>query len=292
MRKLSFLPGGREGDSGNLLPWVIAVMVYLSALSLIGSLGLHGAVSAWTADITHTLTVQIVNPDNAALTSEAKAAVERLNATPGVTSARMLDKAEINRLLEPWLGRGNVSDDLPVPALIDVRIDPHAALDKAALAASLRQVAPDAQLDDHQQWIGQLMTLANIVEITAIGIVFLILLATIIIVMFGAKAGMTSHHETIETLHIMGARDGTIANAFQRRFLGFGLKGGLIGLVLALVTIGVMINFGAGLAGGLTMPSEIPVPELAALASLPPFAGLVAMLTARFTVLTALSRMV
>lgn len=292
MSKLSFLPDGKERDSGSLLPWVIAVMVYLSALALIGSLGLHGAVARWTSDVTHNLTVQIANPDNAVREKQARAAVSHLNATPGVIKARLLSKAEINRLLEPWLGQGNVSDDLPVPALIDVVIDPHAALSKAALSASLVAVAPDARLDDHQQWIGQLMNLANIIEITAIGIVFLILLATIAIVMFGAKAGMASHHETIETLHIMGAKDGMIAGAFQRRFLGFGLKGGLIGLVLAAITVGAMFNVVTDLGSGLMMPASVDWRQIAALASLPLLAGLIAMLTARFTVLSALSRMV
>lgn len=292
MRKLKFLPDGKEKDSGSLLPWVIAVMVYLSALALVGSLSLHGAVASWTADITHTLTVQIVNPDNAARDSEAKAAVARLAATPGVAKVRILGKGEIDKLLEPWLGEGNVSDDLPVPALIELVLDPHAAVSKEALAAGLRQVAPDAKLDDHQQWIGQLMTLANIIEITAVAIVFLILLATIIIVMFGAKAGMTSHHETIETLHIMGAMDRVIAGTFQRRFMLYGFKGGVIGLVLAGITVGAMINVASDLGGGLMMPAALPMPEIATLASLPLLAGLIAMLTARFTVLGALARMV
>ena len=292
MRKLSFLPSGKDRDSGSLLPWVIAVMVYLSALALVGSLGLHGTVSRWTVDITHTLTVQISNPDSAARSSQAQAAVTRLTATPGVTSAHILGKAEIDKLLEPWLGQGNVTDDLPVPVLIDVTVDPHMVINKSALAASLRQVAPDATLDDHQQWIGQLMMLANIIEITAIGIVFLILLATIIIVMFGAKAGMSSHHETIETLHIMGARDGTIAAAFQRRFMVYGLKGGVFGLILAGVTVGALINVASNLGGGLLLPTTLSTTEIATLVALPFLAGLIAMLTARFTVMSALARMV
>ena len=57
MAKLSFLPSGRDRDSSNLLPWVIAVMVYLSALALIGGLGLQGAVTSWTSDVTHNMSV-------------------------------------------------------------------------------------------------------------------------------------------------------------------------------------------------------------------------------------------
>ena len=35
-------------------------------------------------------------------------------------------------------------------------------------------------------------------------------------------------------LHVVGARDGYIARAFGRRFLGLGLRGGLIGGALAM----------------------------------------------------------
>lgn len=291
-RQLSFLPDGKERDSGHLLPWVIAVMVYLSALALIGSLGLHGAVASWTSDVTHNLTVQIANPDAALRQKQADAALAQLRAAPGVLKAEILDKSEIDKLLEPWLGQGNVTEDLPVPVMIDVMLDPGLDIDEAALALAVKKVAPDAQTDDHQQWIGQLVRLAGIIEITAVGIVLLIMLATVAIVMFGAKAGMASHQETIETLHIIGARDQTIAGAFQRRFLIYGLKGGLVGLVVAGVTVGFLIRVASDVGEKVMLSLTVSPTEIAAVAVLPIAAALISMLTARFTVLGALSRMV
>jgi cell division transport system permease protein len=292
MRKLSFLPSAKERDSGSLLPWVIAVMVYLTALALFGGLGLQDAVGRWTSEITHSLTIQVVNADDSTRGKEARAVVTRLNATPGVIKAEIMGQSEIQRLLEPWLGQGNVSADLPIPALINVVFDPEATPDLAALSASLAKVAPDARMDDHQQWIGQLMALAGIIEIIAAVIVCLIILATIAIVMFGAKAGMASHHETIETLHIMGARDNTIAGAFQRRFMFYGFKGGLIGLVVAAATVAALMNVMGKLGDSIMLPLAFTPPELVTLAALPIFAGLLAMLTARFTVMNALSKLV
>ena len=44
-------------------------------------------------------------------------------------------------------------------------------------------------------------------------------LATVAIVIFATRAGMAIHHDTIEILHLIGAKDSFIASQFQRHFL-------------------------------------------------------------------------
>lgn len=185
--KVRFLPDGKEGSG--LLPWVIAVMMYLCALALGAGFGLDHAVEGWTLDLTDKVTVQIVQEDDTDRDRQVDLAVEALVATPGVVAAEPLPEDEIASLLEPWLGVGNVGNDLPIPAMIDVTLDAALAVDLSALEAQLRQVAPDARLDDHQQWIGDLLLVANSVEITAGLIVALIIFSTVAIVIFGTSGG-------------------------------------------------------------------------------------------------------
>lgn len=290
--KLRFLAEGVDRASGNLLPWVIAVMVYLSALALAGALAIHGSIADWTGDLTHRLTVQIVTGDAAARERQTEAAVEFLRKTPGIAAANVMDEQGLRGLLEPWLGSGNVAPDLPVPALIDVELERAGEINAASLASRLRAVAPDASLDDHEQWLGRLHDLAWMIEGTAIGALLLITLATVAIVIFGTHAGLAAHRDTIETLHVMGAEDALLARAFQRRFLRLGFRGGVIGLAVAGLSLLALRHIVNELGAGIMEPAPIALATLFALALLPVVAALIAMLTARLTVLRSLKRMV
>jgi cell division transport system permease protein len=283
---LRLLPENR--DSGGILPWVIAAMVYLTALAIAGGFGLRSAASSWTSDLAQTLTVQIPVADAADQQRQTIAALDALRGTRGVLSARPLEAAELNALLEPWLGKGNVSADLPVPALIDVHLDKTAMPDRASLEAAIRAVAPSAKVDDHRQWLGQLTGFTRSIEWTANLIVLLVAFATMAIVAFGTRSGLSNHHPTISILHLMGAEDSLIAGEFQRRFLWQGLQGGLVGVLMAFITIAVLGIFARRAGDGLIASISLPWTSWTALLLLPLIAGVLTMLTARWTVHRAL----
>lgn len=283
---LRLLPENRE--SGGILPWVIAAMVYLTALAIAGGFGLRAAAGSWTSDLAQTLTVQIPVADATEQKRQTVAAVDALRGTAGVLAARPLEQAELNALLEPWLGAGNVGGDLPVPSLIDVKLDKDKMPDRASLESAIRAVAPAAKIDDHRQWLGQLTGFTRSIEITANLIVLLVAFATMAIVAFGTRSGLSNHHPTISILHMMGAEDDMIAKEFQRRFLIHGLQGGIVGVLLALITIAVLGIFARRAGDGLIASIGLPWPTWAALILLPLLAGILTMLTARWTVHRAL----
>lgn len=291
------IPLDRDG-SARFLPWLIALMVYLAALATSGALVLHQALAAWNRGIAGTLTVEIPAPaETGAPRGDAvTAAVGVLKATPGITAATPLDRAQTLKLIAPWLGSEIASADLPLPQLIDVRTAADAPIDFAALRAHLAAAAPGAELDNHRALLARLKGLAVAVEATALVIVALIFGAAVLSVIFTTRAGLAMHREVIEILHLMGARDRYIAGQFQREALRLGLTGGVLGLVLAVLTLlglGHVSSASAALGGRLTLlPTVSLAPwHWAALVLLPLAAALVAMVTARVTVLGALSRM-
>ncbi len=283
---LKLLPENRE--SGGVLPWVIAAMVFLTALAIAGGFGLRAAAGNWTSDLAQTLTVQVPVADAAEQKRQVGSAIDALRATAGVVSVRALEQAELNGLLEPWLGAGNLSSDLPVPSLIDVKLDPEKMPDRASLEDAIRTVAPAAKIDDHRQWLGQLTGFTRSIEWTANLIVLLVAFATMAIVAFGTRAGLSNHHPTISVLHMMGAEDSMIAREFQRRFLWHGLQGGFVGVLLALITIAVLGIFAKRAGDGLIASIGLPWTTWVALALLPLLAGVLTMYTARWTVHRAL----
>jgi cell division transport system permease protein len=277
------------------LPWIIALMVYLAGLALAGTLVLQGALQRWDLSLAGTLTVQLP-PAEAGKPDAMPAALQLLRQTPGVVSAEALTREATAKLIEPWLGTAFAPEELALPRLVDLRIDPAAAPDLAALGKRLAAAAPGAVLDDHRQWLDRLAGLVLSIEATALAVVALIGGASVLTVVFTTRAGLAVHHAVVEVLHLIGARDGYIAGQFQRQALDLGLRGGLVGLLLTVLTL-----IGIGHAGAATAlfgerVHLLPALQLApwhwlVLMALPLAAALIAMLTARVTVLRALKRM-
>ena len=289
-------------SSGRLLPRekgvaaldvVIAVMAFLAALALGASLVAERASLGWRAGLSDRLTVQILVPEHgdvaATLAHESDAVLEVLRSTPGIAHAAPLSEEEMQSLVEPWLGKGALVAELPLPRLIDATIAPGAGVDLAALAARLKQAAPDSQLDDHGHWIARLKSLADTIVWSAWGTLILLAIAPASTGAFATRAGLEAQHDMVALLHQMGAQSSFIARAFERHYalatLGASAAGAFVAAALFV------------LAGGLEFAGVEPVPflppialklsEAAWLAGVPVTATLIAWATARLSVLAA-----
>lgn len=294
IRSVSDLPLARDASS-RFLPWLIAFMVYLAALALAATMVLSGASENWRRGLEGTLTVQVLpvagGGDAAALSARVEDALRLLRETPGVAVAEPVPPEQAAALLEPWLGKGGLAMNLPLPRLIDVRLAQGANVDSAALGARLAAAVPGAQLDDHGLWLDRLIALAGAIEAVAVAVMVLIGVAAIATVVFATRTGLAIHHDVIELLHMIGARDGYLAGQFQMHAMWLGLKGGLIGLVLAVATLIVLGYLGQRVEAMLLPPLTLVAPQWAALAGLAALAALISMVTARITVMRALARM-
>jgi len=291
-KAIHFLPDEKNHEATRLLPYVMAVMVYLSALALMGSMMLHKGFGDWTESLSNRLTVQVTTADREARETQVRQVVQLLRNTPGIEHVRKLNEVEIEQLLEPWLGVGNVTSDLPVPDILDVTVSRALKINLDALNAQISKISSNIHLDDHQQWLGRFLRLMDMVEYTALGILLLVVMATICMVIFGTKAGMAENRETIAIMHHLGAQDSMVARAYQNRFMIYGLKGGIIGLLLAFVTLISLIYLSRDLASGLAPVPDLPMVEAGILLVVPIIAAVISMLTARMTVMRGLSRMV
>ena len=118
------------------------------------------------------------------------------------------------------------SSELPVPRVIVARVQPGTTLDLAGLRARVMQVAPSASVDDHRAWIERMRSMTGATVFAGIGILALVIVATIISVSFATRGAMAANRPIVEVLHFVGAGDSFIANRFLRHFLRLGLEGG------------------------------------------------------------------
>ena len=294
-RQRSDLPLEHD-PSSRFLPWLIALMVYLAVLALASALTLGDAIGRWNQELTGALTVQIApltGADGGAAESRARRdkALALLRGTPGLVRVEPLDEERIAALLEPWLGPGNVGAELPLPQIIDVEIAADADIDVAALSARLSTAVPGATVDDHGEWLHDLVTLARSIELAAAAAVLLIGLTAVITVVFVTRTGLAVHHQVIEMLHLIGARDSYVAKQFQFHALALGLRGGLLGLALAVITL-VAIGLVSREVEAVLMPRlSLSAGQWIVIALVPVTAAAIAMITARVTVLRALAKM-
>ena len=280
-----------ERDSlGRFLPWLIAFMVYLSVLAFAGMLALDDIATRWYRGMSGSRTVQIA-PAGGGGEKQVKAVLKVLNSTPGIATAKFLDQDKLMTLLEPWLGSDALGAELPLPRLVDVTLEDGANINIAALERRLMAVAPGAAVDDHGVWLEHLINLIQTVKALALAVLVFIVLATIATVIFATRTGLAIHHEAIEVLHLIGAQDSYIARQFASRALMLGLRGGIFGLLLALPTIWGIGTLARSLQAGLLPAFSLGPGHWAVLGGLPVVVALIAMISARLTVMRTLARM-
>jgi cell division transport system permease protein len=271
-----------DSASGATLHTIVAVMSFLACLALGGVLTLGRLASQWTDGLSGSVTVQLLPSSQISADDQVKEALRLVSQWPGVFSAKALSRGEANALLEPWLGQGNVLDELPAPQLIEVTLKPGQPPELEGLARALADSVPGAQLDDHKRWNAELAGFAS--SSTAIGwsILLLIGLATLAIIIFATQAGLRTHREIVEVVHMIGARDVFIASEFI----------GLIIAILTLVTSSFFWDSRETPVAGQYLPQLMGSPlQYFWLLFVPGVMGVIAMLTARFTVLRVLGRM-
>lgn len=278
-----------EGRLAGPMPWVIAIMMFLTVLAAAAGLGLRNAADALDADAANRATVQIVDANPDVREREAARAGAVMQALPGVRSVRRISDEEMKELLEPWLGEAGMDSELPIPAMFDVTLAPGGSLD--ALRRGVAAAAPSARVDGNAQWLAPLASLINALKVLAGGLVLLMIGATAATVVLAARAALDTHRQTIEVLHLMGATDVQVARLFQRRIALDALFGGLVGLAAAAVVLLAIGRRAAELGSELLGSAGLPLSGWIVLAGFPFGGVLLAMLVARSTILRALGRL-
>jgi cell division transport system permease protein len=226
-RPASIVP--ERSVAGSALVLVIAIMTFLSCLTL-GAVTLVGeAANTWQTQIAREATIQIKPADGLDMEAALETASRLASGFAGVKSARIVDRDATARLLEPWLGSGLDLDELPVPRLVIVTIDQASPPDYAAMRAMLTAELPTASVDDHRTWVDRLVAMARTTVTIGAAVLALMLAATVLSVVFATRGAIAGNGHIIEVLNFVGADARFIAAEFRRHFLVTGVKGAAAG---------------------------------------------------------------
>jgi len=239
----------RASISGRALVAVVAIMTFLASITTGTVLLVSASAAEWQSEVASEITMQVRPQAGRDLDRDVIAAAEAMRTQPGIVQVKPFTKDESARLLEPWLGSGLSIDQLPVPRVIIARVQPGTTLDLPGLRSRVTQVAPSASVDDHRAWIERMRSMTGATVLAGIGILVLVIAATIISVSFATRGAMAANRPIVEVLHFVGAGDRYIASHFLRHFLRLGLEGGLIGGGAAMLGFGFSESIAAWFSG-------------------------------------------
>ncbi len=277
---------------GGPIPWVIAILITLVVIAAAGGLALRNLADNARADLSGAVTVQIIEADPRIRGERAQAAAAVLASQPLVTSLRIVPQEELTALLEPWLGSGAGSQDVPIPALIDVELSLQASTGQIEeLQAALDRAVPGTKVDAQSAWLRPVYNALAALQWLALALIALVAVATAGAVWLAARSAFASHRETVEIIHLLGGTDSQITRVFQRTVMIEALFGASVGTALGALTVWLLGRQFAALDSGMIGGATMGLSEWLVIAAIPLAGVLLAMLTARITISLALRAM-
>lgn len=280
-----------EGRLSGPMPWVIAIMIFLTVLAAAAGLALAQAAGDVSDELASRATVQIVeaNPDFKQRQTEDVAA--RLRGLDLVQQVRILPQEEVEALIEPWIGSQDLGNDIPIPALIDLKlVRPAAGSELQALRSAIKPFSDNARVEPSSNFIAPVITLIRSLQWTAFGLVALLAIATAAAVIISARSALNTHRETIDVIHLLGGTDRQITRLFQRRIALDALLGGLLGLIAGTGIIWLISAQLSAIGSGLVQSLGLSWYSWLIIGGIPILGMFLAMMTARSTVMRALKK--
>ncbi|MET3589197.1 cell division transport system permease protein [Bartonella silvatica] len=292
----AIIPNGNI--SGQALVAVIAIMTFLSSLTLIGVDLIQRAGKSWSNQISYEATIQIRPIENINMKKSLDDAVKLVKTFQGVQDATIVDETATEKLLEPWLGTGLSLSELPLPRLIIVKLKENEDINFHAISHAIKTQIPGGQFDDHRAWVDRFATMAHTTVFIGFAILALVLGSLILTVIFATRNALAENAHIINVLYFLGTETLFIARQFDWHFFKTALRGALYGgvtsiLLFAVFTFWTNYNLGrveasqiAALFGHFSIKS-IPYGKIMGLIL---FVSFLTTLTNRMTILTQLKK--
>lgn len=296
-KRIYDLPLNKDAGTGFLI-LLIALMSFLAMMALSASFAMQAMTERWSSGLENNLTIEVpaekktggVRTPEEISELETKI-VQRLEKDFYTGSVKILEREEVQSLLSPWLGNDSMLDEIPMPGLISVELQPGSNQSAEVMRKALAAIDSDIVLDTHETWLNDILKLTGALRMAALVITLIIGLTTLTAIAGAIRSRMAVHREDVELLHLMGANDEYITRQFQRHALIMGLQGSLAGCAAGAAVIALIWGIAGQSAVSMLPALSLNPGHILILLALPLIACLIAALTARFTVLHVLALM-
>ncbi len=235
------LPLHRDEGSFFLIV-LIGLMGFLSIISLVFALFLNQMTGQWSQGLEKKATIEIPAYDTAdkarpivELEKIQDQIIEQLKTDPTIGSLTPVAPENVQDIIKSWLGNNDFIDDLPMPRILSVELNQRSLETLKNLTDQVQTIDPLSKIDFHQSWLADLKKLTGALQVTAFGIIAVIMFTTVCAIAGAIKSQIQIHRKDVELLHLMGAHDRYITRQFIRYASILSLYGNAGGLTLALI---------------------------------------------------------
>ena len=261
---------------------VMAIMTFAMMVVAVAGLALANSAGLVASGVENRYVIELP----AAARTEVDRAAAAARSVPGVRDVTPVPESEMRQTLERWLGEAASSRDLPVPALVTLKLAP--GTDPAVIAARLRAAVPSARFIAETAELKPLLRSIQALQWLAVSLVLLMAAATAAAIVLAARGALDTHRPTIEIMHGIGATDAQLTRLFERK-IGFdAIAGAAAGAAAAAAVLLFVGGTGAAFAGELTTSTPLGSDDLLLIALIPFTAVGLAVAVAHWTLLRAL----
>ena len=217
---------------------IFSLLVYLSLIFLVGLVAVGQSLSSWQKDIFGHLTLQIL-PDfqesytldqiKNNLETETDKTLKIVSNYPGISSVNVIDDEGARKLISPWVDVENFSQEIVLPVIIDLNIDPHFNFSLEELKYELGKNVNGVELIEDTAWLQQLSKVGDIYKLISFVILVFILFVSGVTIYFLTTSSLMVNEKIIELLYLFGAQDSFIIQRFRRQNFKDVIKGVFLG---------------------------------------------------------------
>jgi cell division transport system permease protein len=267
-------------------------MIMLSVLAAGGALALSNLASSARGELAGAITVQIIEANADLRAEQSELVAELLLQDPAVRSLRRIPREELDQMMEPWLGVNDAGDAIPIPDLIDVQLQrPASDAELLRLQNLLANGAPNSRIDAQSDLLEPVYSALSALLYLSLGLILLLAFASSAAVWLASRSAFTSNRETMEIVHLLGGADRQIARIFQRSVALDALLGAALGLAIGVAVLLLVAGQFAALDSGMVEGGGFDWRDWLIISAIPTSGILIAIMTARMTVMSALRRM-
>ena len=206
--------------SNFFLGWIMSSMIYLALLAVLFSTVSTLSFDKWRSATRDLVTIHVPKPaeiiDSDDGVTRLDETLKILRAFPDIESFTVLEKNDIERLINPLVDK-DILKNILLPALIEIRLKRNNSLPD--LNNALKNLSTDIFIESHAElFLPDAKAFSGAKKLFSV-IVGLTLFVAMISIIFAVHAGLAINRETIQVMHLIGAKNGFIARTFQKHVL-------------------------------------------------------------------------
>ena len=276
-----------------------SIYAYLFIIVLAIVMAVSSMANNWEKDIMGALTVQIIPIEDENKHIDTEKTLEQQNKVlqfmenvSGVKSVRVLSSEDIEKLMTPWLGNKVDISELPIPALLDVGLKDDGSINYDEVTRGLKQITPNATIDNHRLWLNRLLKFASSLKHTALLVLLMVAGICALSIYYSTRTSLWINRESLEILHVVGASDKYIAKQYALNYAKIGFFAGIVGLMVAIPCIILVGKYGISTGSGLISGAKLSVLAWVLIMITPLLSCAYSMFTSYITVRKSLEKMI